>query len=135
MQNELEFRQALEGIQKLHQKDIAASRKRDFDSLRALLSEEAIILPHGRDVIRGERELSEWFSQMRESMEDFEILEYSMDFQDIQIQGAYAFEWGYSREAVRNTRTGEIQRATYKLLRILRKEAGEWKVYRSIWNE
>jgi ketosteroid isomerase-like protein len=135
MKSDPEYIQALEDIRKLHETDITASKESDFDVLRTLVSDEAVILPVGSQVLQGKSEIDEWFSQMKVAMQNFEILEYSMDFQDLQVLGNYAFEWGYTTGAMRNIQTGETQRVTYKIFRVLRKENDEWKVYRSIWNQ
>jgi ketosteroid isomerase-like protein len=135
MENKSNDRQALEDINKLHEKDIAASKERNFELLRTLNSDQAIILPPGSNPIQGKSGIDNGLSQMRESTQDDEILEYIMEFQDIQVQGNYAFEWGFSHGAMRNTRTGEIQKVTYRLFRVLRRENNQWKVYRSIWNQ
>ena len=135
MENNLTNCQDLEDIMQLRENDIAASRARNYQVLRTLVSNDAIILPAGEKPIQGILQLDEWFSQMEKSMQDIEILEYSMEFQEIHIQGEFAFEWGYSHGAMRNTRSGEIQRSTFKLLRVLRRENKQWKVYRSIWNQ
>jgi ketosteroid isomerase-like protein len=135
MKSDPEYIQALEDIRKLHETDITASKESDFDVLRTLVSDGAVILPAGSQVLQGKSEIDEWFSQMKVAMQNFEILEYSMDFQDLQVLGNYAFEWGYTTGAMRNIQTGETQRVTYKIFRVLRKENDEWKVYRSIWNQ
>lgn len=127
--------QALSDIRKLHEKDIESSKSRDFESLRRLVSDEAVILPSGEDAIQGVRQIDEWYARMKRSMEDFEVLKYSMDFKDVQVQGDFAFEWGYTNESAKNNKTGEIERGSSKLFRVLRKENGEWKVYRAIWNQ
>jgi ketosteroid isomerase-like protein len=135
MANDPEFRSSLEDIRILHETDIAASKESNFEVLRTLVSDDAVILPAGSQVLQGKSQIDDWFFQMKVAMQNFEILEYSMDFQDLQVQGNYAFEWGYTTGAMRNIQTGETQRVTYKIFRVLRKENGEWKVYRSIWNQ
>ena len=128
-------REAFVEIERLHQNDIAASKRRDFDALRALVSDEAVIFPEGGNVVRGKPEIDRWFLAMKKSMEDYGVLAYSMKFEEIQVYGEYAFEWAYARESARNRRTGEIEKGTSKLFRVLKREEGQWKVYRTIWNQ
>jgi ketosteroid isomerase-like protein len=130
-----DYGRTLEDIRILHETDVAASKESNFEVLRTLVSDGAVILPAGSQVLQGKSQIDDWFSQMKVAMQNFEILEYSMDFQDLQVLGNYAFEWGYTTGAMRNIQTGETQRVTYKIFRVLRKENDEWKVYRSIWNQ
>ncbi len=128
-------RDAVHEIERLHQNDIAASKKRDFDALRALVSDDAVIFPEGGNVVRSKPEIDRWFLAMKKSMEDYEVLAYSMEFEEIQVHGDYAFEWAYTRESARNNRSGEIEKATSKLFRVLKREEGQWKIYRTMWNQ
>lgn len=122
-------------IERFHESDIAAARLRDFKALRALVSDDAVILPDGGGVVKGESAIDRWFVEMKKSLEEFDVLAYSMEFEDVQVLGEYAFEWGYAHESARNRRTGELEKSTSRLFRVLRKEKGRWKVYRTIWNQ
>ena len=73
---------------------------------------------------------------MQEGMQEVEVLEYVLDFEEITLLGNYAFEWGTIRGAMRDKREGKVEYATYKVMRILQRQAnGEWKVHRTIWND
>ena len=125
----------LEAIERLHQKDVAASKARDARVLRALLTDDAVMMPPGSEWIRGKEELDRNFEEMTTQLSGVEILEYVQDFEEVQVVGDYAFEWGTVWGTTRSPEGEEIH-STYTLMRILeRQEDGEWKVHRSIWNQ
>ena len=125
----------LRAIERLHQKDMQASRAGDFETLRSIMTDEAVILPPGGEAVRGKEELDASFARMRDAMDRIEVIEYVLDFSEVKILGDYAFEWGEIRGSMRQT-GDEPQRSTYNVMRILQRQPdGEWKVHRSIWNE
>jgi uncharacterized protein (TIGR02246 family) len=125
----------LRAIEGLHQKDMEASRTANFETLRSVLTDDAVILPPDGRPICGTEELDANFGRMRDGMAQVEVLEYVLDFREVKIFGDYAFEWGEIRGSMRQT-GGEPQRSTYNVMRILQRQPdGEWKVHRSMWNE
>ena len=126
----------LAAIEELHQRDLAASKAGDFETLRALVSDEAVMMPPGGDFVRGRAAIDAGMSRMVEAMAAVEVLDYVLDFEEVQVFGEYAFEWGVIRGRMRKRDGGEVGESAYKVMRILRRQAGgEWKVHRSIWNE
>ena len=125
----------LRAIERLHQKDMEASRTADFETLRSVMTDEAVILPPDGEPVCGREELDASFGRMGDGMGQVEVLEYVLDFKEVKILGDYAFEWGEIRGSMRQ-KGGEPQRSTYDVMRILHRQSnGEWKVHRSIWNE
>ena len=125
----------LRAIERLHQKDMQASRAGDFDTLRSIMTDEAVILPPGGEAVRGKEELDASFARMRYAMDRIEVIEYVLDFSEVTILDDYAFEWGEIRGSMRQM-GGRVQRSTYNVMRILHRQPnGEWKVHRSIWND
>lgn len=121
-------------IEELHRRDVEASQTGDFQTLRSLLTDDAVMMPPNENWIRGAEELKEDYQHMEEAMDEVEILDYQLEFEEVKILGDYAFEWGTIHGATRIKDEG-IERASYKVMRILRKdERGIWKVHRAIWN-
>jgi uncharacterized protein (TIGR02246 family) len=126
----------LERIQELHRTDEQASKKRDYTALCRLMSDDAVVLPPGGRMIRGREALDRSFASMSSAVQSSEVLEYRFDWREVEICGAYAFEWGYILGKERNSKTGKITSETYQVMRILQRQAdGAWKVHRTIWNE
>ena len=124
----------LEAIQRLHERDLEASRARDFKNLRALMTEDAVFMPPGAPWRRGKEELDTAFATMAEAMAAVDVVEYDQEFEEIFVLGDFAIEWGTASGATRLA-NGELERSSFKLMRILQRQPdGEWKVHRSIWN-
>jgi uncharacterized protein (TIGR02246 family) len=126
----------LKAIEVLHERDMAASKAGDFETLRSILSDDAVLMPPGGDLVRGKAQIDANVGNMERAMRQFEVLEYVLDFEEVEIVGDYAFEWGEIQGSVRTEDGGAVQRSTYKVMRILQRQPdGAWKVHRSIWNE
>jgi uncharacterized protein (TIGR02246 family) len=125
----------LEKIDALHARDMAASKAGDFATLRSIMSDDAVILPPGGKIVRGRDELDASFGALRNAYSQIDILDYTLDFHEVELAGDYAFEWGYIRGSMR-VAGGEVEHSVYQVMRILRRQPdGDWKVHRSIWNE
>ena len=136
MNESTDLEKDLEAIEKLHQKDMTASKTGDFETLRSIMSDDAVVMPPGGKWIRGKEELDTNYRDMKDAISQFEVLDYMFDFEEVKILGNYAFEWGTIRGSMRPKGGGEIEYSTYKLMRILKKQSnGEWKVHRTIWNQ
>lgn len=125
----------LADIEQLHLRDMAASKACDFETLRAIMSDGAVMMPPGGNFVRGRAEIDAGMSRMAEAMRTVEVLEYVLDFEEVKVVGDYAFEWGVIRGRMRDREGGEAESSVYKVMRILQRQPdGEWKVHRSIWN-
>ena len=126
----------LRAIEELHRRDMRASREGDFATLRSLMSDDAVVMPPGGRVTRGGAALDASFARMAEGMRQVEVLAYELDFEEVEVVGDYAFEWGAIRGAMRALPDGPVERSSYKVMRVLRREpGGAWKVHRTIWND
>jgi uncharacterized protein (TIGR02246 family) len=136
MNEKTDFEKDREKIERLHEKDMNASKAGDFETLRSLMTDDAVIMPPGGDFVRGGAALDASLSRMKEAMSQIEVLEYVEEFEEVMILGNYAAEWGIIRGAEQPKDGGEVELSSYKVMRILQKQSnGEWKVHRSIWNE
>lgn len=124
----------LQAIDELHRKDMKASKAGDYATLRSIMSDDAVVMPPDGRWLRGRDELDASFGRMKDGMSEVEVLEYTLDFEEVKILGEYAFEWGTIRGSMRAKPDGDIEHQTYKVMRILKKQQGEWKVHRTIWN-
>lgn len=125
----------LKRIDALHLKDMKASKAGDYKTLRSILSDDAVVLPPGANPIQGKETHDKNFDAMDQSGSSHEVLDYQLKFEETKVIGDYAFEWGSINSTSKDKVTGKINESRYNVVRILRKENGEWKVYRSIWND
>ncbi len=122
-------------IEALHDKDMAASKTKDLTILMSLWTDDGVALPPGEDPVIGEEALQAWLQRDLEQDRDYQITEYVHSFEEIEILGEWAFEWGTFSAAAESNAGGPPLRTTGKLLRILKRQPdGTWKVARSIWN-
>lgn len=120
----------LQAIETLHQRDMDAAKAQDFAQLRELLTEDFVAIPPQGPIQRG---LAPFDAAGRSTDDNkTEILEYIEEFEEVEIIGAVAYEWGIIRGKMR-VNGGEVLEPIYRVMRILKKVDGEWKVHRSIW--
>jgi uncharacterized protein (TIGR02246 family) len=125
---------ARKAIERLHRRDMRASAAGDFAALRALVDDNAVMLPPGGAPQRGAKDFDAAFERMSNSPRTHEVIEYRLEFEEVKIFGNYAVEWGAIRGATRELATGRVNQSEYHVMRVLRRQSnGSWKVYRSIW--
>ena len=122
----------LREIEDLHEKDRQAALAQDRETLASLWSADGVMLAPGGPRLRGGEIASALLSKDFES--SYEMLEYRFDFEEVRVLGDYAYEWGTIHGKTRDQATGTVEESGFKLLRILHKEDGEWKVHRAMWN-
>jgi uncharacterized protein (TIGR02246 family) len=126
----------LERIEELHHADMRASKARDYKALRALMSDDAVVLPPGGQLIRGREALDKSFAAMVGAAITSDVQEYRFEWQEVRVCGEFAYEWGYIVGSERDRSSGKVTSATYQVMRILERQSdGAWKVHRTIWNE
>jgi ketosteroid isomerase-like protein len=131
----MNVKEDLKQIDALHLKDMQASRAGDFKTLRSLLSDDAVIIAPNADPVQGKETHDKNFAAMQQSGSPIEVLSYSIKMEEIRVLEDFAFEWGTIHGSSRDKNTGVITESKKNVMRILRKENGEWKVFRSIWND
>jgi ketosteroid isomerase-like protein len=109
-----------------------AAQAQDFEALRELWTDDCVIIPPQGPIQRGIDSMNPEESARQVEQNNIEILEYIEEFEEVEILGDHAYEWGIIRGKMR-VNGGEIQESVYRLMRILKKVDGEWKVHRSIW--
>ena len=125
----------LAAIEELHRRDMAAARAGDAEALAALWSDDIVALAPGQPIRRGRENA---LADLRKSLaagSAYETLEYQLDFEEVQVLGDYAYDWGTFRGTVRPQSGGDLIHSSGKLLRILQRAPdGSWRVHRTIWN-
>jgi uncharacterized protein (TIGR02246 family) len=125
-----------EEIERLHQRDMTASKSLDYVTLSTLMSDDVVVLPPGGRAIRGRTEIDAGFKKMGSAEPVVDVLEYRFEWEEVRILGDYAFEWGYIHGRERDRKTGAETTSAYHVMRILQRQTdGAWKVHRTIWNE
>jgi ketosteroid isomerase-like protein len=128
-------KEKLKRIEELHKTDREASIKGDFATLITLLTDDCVLLPPDSAPIAGKNAINRYFDEQKVLLSGIEITEYTHDFQEINIFGNLAYEWGYFSNTAKPAGGGDAIKGSGKLFRILKlQDDGSWKVSRSIWN-
>jgi len=129
-------RYELAAIEDLHRKDMAAARNGDLEDLVSLWSEEAVAMPPRGPMVAGKSAIRRMIEGNLAQLVDFEVVEYVLDFEEVEIFGDHAVEYGTYRGTYRSKADGATVRGRGKLMRVLERQPdGTWLVARSIWNE
>ncbi|MGE5048168.1 MAG: YybH family protein [Deltaproteobacteria bacterium] len=124
-----------EAIEELRRRDVAASKAQDAEQLAALWTEDCIALPPGLPPARGKAVIRAQLARMLEYQRDVEVVEYEEVFEELEILGDTAIEWGWIRGAERPRAGGEVRRSQVKVMRVLKRQPdGTWLVHRSMFN-
>lgn len=119
-------------IETLHARDVQAVLAKDKDALATLWSEDGVMLAPGGPPLRGDALFAALQAETDHTR--YEVVDYQFAFEEVAVIGDYAFEWGSVSGCAKDPDTGELTHSAYNLLRVLIREAGEWKVHRAIWN-
>jgi uncharacterized protein (TIGR02246 family) len=125
----------IEAINKLHQREMEASRKWDIDTLSSLWTDDVVMLPAGEPALIGRDANRASITRLRDESGRAEIRDYILSFNEVKVTGDWAFEWGTYSGTLAPEGGGESLRATGKVIRVLRKDAdGSWKIARAMYN-
>ena len=124
------------GIQKLQERDIAASTSLDVDALVALWTDDGVLLAPHHALIIGQEALRKFYEQQRDAIGNAEIVGYEEQWQEVRIVGDYAYQWGQIQERTRAGQSTAEESTVVNAMRILKRdEGGHWSIYRAIYNE
>ena len=127
---------ALKGIEKLRQRDVAASKAYDAEALASLWTEDAVTLAPGQPPTYGKEAIRAKLASVSAAAAQLEVLEYQEVFEETLILGDYAIEWGYIHGRERMRSGGHVQQSRFKVMRVLKRQSdGSWLFHRSIYNE
>jgi uncharacterized protein (TIGR02246 family) len=122
-------------IERLHERDAAAAKMGDVKTLIGLWTADGVALPPGEPPVKGIDALRVWLSKSADAGEKLEIIEYTMDFQEVKLFGDEAVEWARTSVTVKPRGARSGLHASGNLMRILRRQPdGTWRVARAIWN-
>jgi ketosteroid isomerase-like protein len=125
-----------EAIEELHRRDERAAKQQDFAVLRSLMDENAVVMEPGLPPLRGRVEIDRSFASRSTREPEVLIDDYRFDWQEIEIIGDRAIEWGRIVGRVRDLKSGKAQDLAYNVMRVLKRDAaGTWRIYRTIWND
>ena len=126
---------ARKAVDALNQQIVRACQQRDFDATAALWAEDGVDLLPGLAPMVGKAKISAWLESLRPQTEGSRMRYCTIDWQDIQIQGDSAYEWGINRQFIEYPPPRKSTPNEGKILYILRRQPdGLWKIALESWN-
>jgi ketosteroid isomerase-like protein len=123
-------------IEDLHQRDIAASLAFDIDKLVSLWDDNIVAMPPSSAPLVGVEANRAYLARNREKMANVDILAYEEQWDEVRILGDYAYEYGSIRSRMRGADARQETAMAFNVMRVLKRQpGGDWKVYRTMWND
>lgn len=124
-------------IRQVHRHYEQAWLKGDADAVRALFTDDSVLLPHHGDPPRvGRNELNAfWFPP---DAPPSKILKLKLDIKDIGGNAQIAYVWGFDEVAWSTTQEGKTKTVSNKgtFLNVLKKQpSGGWKISHHMWDD
>jgi uncharacterized protein (TIGR02246 family) len=130
-----QFQQDQKAIAELQQQDIAANIAFDTEKLLTLCTDDVVLLPPDQPPIRGKDALRAYYEQARKQLGNTDILGYDENWDEVQMSGDIAVQWGTITERTRPATSDKEATTTVRAMRVLkRQEDGSWLIARAIWN-
>ncbi len=126
----------MQAISSLHNKDIEASLALDEVALESLWTDDIVTLNPGSPAVVGKAANVARLQASIEQMKKVEVMAYNEEFQEVRIQGDWAYEWGVITGRTRPFSGGNETSYKFNVMRILQRQPdGAWKIARSIYND
>jgi uncharacterized protein (TIGR02246 family) len=120
-----------DAIRRLFEETYASNvRSGDVDAYVAMFTEDAFWMPPGDADRRGVNEIAEAFGMQSISV----AIEPRLTAEEIQVIGNLAYVVGISLATITPKEGGQSNKVKLRIVWLLRKEAGTWKIAREIWN-
>jgi len=125
-----------QGIQKLHDADIQASLALDTATLETLWTDDIVTMAPGEPAIVGKAANAKKLESGAAALKSTEIMAFDEQWQEIRVEGDWAYEWGTMSGRMRPFSGGEETSYLLNVMRVLNRQPdGTWKIARSIYND
>src|SRR5438876_1344013 len=124
--------QDMAGIEKFHQRDIAATLSRDPVALTDLWTDDAVRLGPGRPAEVGKKAIRE-SNERWSALPGVKVQSYVPETKDLTIRKGWAVEWGYITGSYVESPGGEVKQIRATRLMVLKKMPdGSWECCRGM---
>lgn len=122
-------------IAELQQHDIEANIAVDTEKILALRTDDVVYVVPGRAPLVGQDAVRKYLEEIRHQSADWDMLAYEENWQEVQVAGDFAFEWGTVNIRARQAGESRESAAVRNVMQVLRRQPdGDWKISRAIWN-
>lgn len=120
-------------ILSFNEKFINAHLRMDNPAILAMRSENSVSLLPSMAPLVGRAAIGKFVNEIAAQMPGYKIVREKIDFQEIQVSGEWAYEWGLETQGLQPPNQPAME-GYGKILLILHKEAGQWKIHTEMWN-
>jgi len=122
-------------VDDFNQRFIDSCRSMDNARMLELWADDGVDLLPGMEPMVGKAAISQWLRGLTEQMKGAKVLQCDVDWQNIQVSGDVAYEWGVNTQTVSVPNQTEPFKNKGKITLILRKQSdGNWKLVLESWN-
>ncbi|MGZ4817688.1 MAG: YybH family protein [Terriglobales bacterium] len=122
-------------IADLQRRDIDANIAVDTDKIMALRTGDVVYLVPGRSPLVGQDAVRNYLEEIRRQLADWDMIGYEEQWQEVQVVGDFAFEWGTINIRARQENEKRESTAVRNVIQVLKRQPdGDWKIARAIWN-
>ncbi len=122
-------------IADLQRRDIEANMALDTEKLLALRTDDVVYLVPGRAPLVGQDAVRKYLGEIRGQLANWDMLAYEESWQEVQVVGDFAFEWGTVNIRARQEGERRESAAVRNVMQVLRRQPdGDWKISRAVWN-
>jgi uncharacterized protein (TIGR02246 family) len=122
-------------IAELQARDIDANMALDVDKLLAIRTDDVVYMVPGRPPIVGQEAVRKYMEDIRRQLANWDMLAYEENWQEVQVVGDFAFQWGTVKVRAKPSAEKTESAAVRNIMQVLRRQPdGEWKIARTIWN-
>jgi ketosteroid isomerase-like protein len=123
-------------IEKLHEEDIQASLALDVPKIESLWTNDIVTMAPGGPALVGRDANEKKLEADAAKLKTMQILAFDEQWQEVRIQGDWAYEWGSMSGRMQPFSAGQETDYKYNVMRVLNRQPdGTWKIARSIYND
>ena len=126
---------ARKALDALNQAFVHACQTMDHSASAELWAADGVDLLPGMLPMTGKQKIAAWLNSLTSQLAGAKMLYCTIDWQDIQIHGDLAYEWGINRQKIEFPPPQKPFASEGKITLILKRQAdGSWKIALESWN-
>ena len=130
-----EDQDARKSLDAFNQKFIEACQRMDHPAAATFWAEDGADLLPGMAPMVGKAKISEWLNGLTPQLAGAKMVYCTVDWQDVQIHGDLAYEWGINRQKIDFPPPKKSFENEGKIVLILKRQSdGSWKIALESWN-
>ena len=121
-------------IEAFNKRFTAAHLKMDNTAVISMWAEDGVSLLPGMDPLTGKGSIAKWLEDITARMPGYHVVKQQNDFHDILVSGDWASEWATTVQVTQPPEGKAPIEVHGKILLVLHKEDGRWKIKQEMWN-